>query len=62
MDPFDYFKFRYYEKWLGGIAAFLVDKGYLREDELASRTTELRGQAARPHGARLGVADRSWRH
>ncbi|WP_367119184.1 nitrile hydratase subunit beta [Methylocystis sp.] len=56
MDPFDYFKFRYYEKWLNGIAAFPVDEGYLREDELASRTTELRGQAARPPGARLGVA------
>ena len=59
MDPFDYFKFRYYEKWLGGITAFLVDKGYLREDELASRTTELRGQAARPVGDRLGAADRA---
>jgi nitrile hydratase len=59
MDPFDYFKFRYYEKWLGGITAFLVDKGYLREDELASRTTELRGQAARPAGDRPGAADRA---
>jgi nitrile hydratase beta subunit len=38
MDPFDYFKFRYYEKWLAGIAAFLLEKGYLTEEELASRT------------------------
>ena len=28
MNPFDYFKFRYYEKWLGGITQFFVDKGY----------------------------------
>lgn len=34
MNPFDYFKFRYYEKWLGGITQFFVDKGYVSEDEL----------------------------
>ena len=38
---------------------FLVDKGYLREDELASRTSELRGEAARPDGARPGTPDRA---
>ncbi len=38
MDPFDYFKFRYYEKWLGGVTQFLVDKGCLTTDELATRT------------------------
>lgn len=37
MDPVDYFKFRYYEKWLGGVTQFLVDKGYLTADELAAR-------------------------
>lgn len=36
MDPFDYFRFRYYEKWLGGISQFLVDKGYVSEDEIRS--------------------------
>lgn len=41
MDPFDYFKFRYYEKWLGGITQFLVDKGYLTADELAARVGTL---------------------
>ncbi len=35
MNPFDYFKFRYYEKWLGGISQFFVDKGYVSEDEIA---------------------------
>ena len=41
MDPFDYFRFRYYEKWLGGVTQFLIDKGYITEDELASRTNEV---------------------
>lgn len=40
MDPFDYFRFRYYEKWLAGITAFLVDNGYLSEDELSARLAE----------------------
>lgn len=37
MNPFDYFKFRYYEKWLGGITQFFIDKGYVSEDEILSR-------------------------
>jgi nitrile hydratase beta subunit len=41
MNPFDYFKYRYYEKWLGGITQFFVDKGYLTEDELVCRQNEL---------------------
>ncbi|OBA64142.1 nitrile hydratase subunit beta [Mycobacterium sp. 1100029.7] len=41
MNPFDYFKFRYYEKWLGAITQFLVDKAYLSADELAARTVAL---------------------
>ena len=40
MNPFDYFKYRYYEKWLGGITQFFIDKGYVTEDELASRIAE----------------------
>lgn len=36
MNPFDYFKFRYYEKWLGGISAFFVDKGYVSEAEIGA--------------------------
>ncbi|MFG1933875.1 nitrile hydratase subunit beta [Mycobacterium sp. NPDC048908] len=46
MDPFDYFKYRYYEKWLGGITQFLIDRGYLTGDELASRQRELGSGAA----------------
>jgi nitrile hydratase len=40
MHPFDYFKYRYYEKWLGGITQFFLDSGYLTEDELRSRIEE----------------------
>jgi nitrile hydratase subunit beta len=38
MNPFEYFKFRYYEKWLGGIAQFFVDQGYITAEELAEKT------------------------
>ncbi|MDT7756307.1 MAG: nitrile hydratase subunit beta [Mycobacterium sp.] len=41
MNPFDYFKFRYYEKWLGGITQFFVDKGYVTEAELAAKIAEV---------------------
>ncbi|WP_099021519.1 nitrile hydratase subunit beta [Mycolicibacterium palauense] len=40
MNPFDYFKFRYYEKWLGGITQFFIDKGYVTEEEIGARLTE----------------------
>ena len=40
MNPFDYFKFRYYEKWLGGITQFFLDKGYITEQELADRIAD----------------------
>ena len=39
MNPFDYFKFRYFEKWLGGISSFFVDNGYLGQAELDAMTT-----------------------
>jgi nitrile hydratase len=34
MNPFAYFQFRYYEKWLGGITAYLLEQGYFTQDEL----------------------------
>lgn len=40
MNPFDYFKYRYYEKWLGGITQFFIDKGYVTEEELTARMAE----------------------
>jgi len=48
MNPFEYFKFRYYEKWLGGIAQFFVDQGYITAEELAEKTAHFR---ADPHAA-----------
>jgi nitrile hydratase subunit beta len=38
MNPFDYFKYRYYEKWLGGISGFFVESGYVSQTELDAKT------------------------
>jgi len=38
LNPFDYFKFRYYEKWLGGISGFFIEEGYITEEELDAKT------------------------
>jgi nitrile hydratase subunit beta len=38
INPFDYFKFRYYEKWLGGISGFFIEEGYITEEELDAKT------------------------
>lgn len=38
MNPFDYFRFRYYEKWLGGISGFFIQQGYISQEELEART------------------------
>jgi hypothetical protein len=37
-----------YEKWLGGVTQFFLDKGYLSEDELASRQEELVAEKVSP--------------
>jgi nitrile hydratase beta subunit len=42
MQPFEYFKFRYYEKWLMGISQYFVDTGYVDADELSSLTADYR--------------------
>lgn len=57
MNPFDYFKFRYYEKWLGGITQFFIDKGYITETELASRQSELAAKEAPEPVEPLAVID-----
>jgi nitrile hydratase subunit beta len=56
LNPLDYFKFRYYEKWLGGITGFLIDKGYVGEDELATRAAELNLPSA-PAGGDHAIDD-----
>jgi nitrile hydratase beta subunit len=42
MQPFEYFKYRYYEKWLMGISQFFVDRGYVAADELVDLTAHYR--------------------
>lgn len=41
LNPLDYFKYRYYEKWLGGISSTFVKEGYITEAELETRTKEV---------------------
>jgi nitrile hydratase beta subunit len=48
MHPFEYFKYRYYEKWLMGISQFFVDQGYICAEELATRTDEYRAHPDKP--------------
>lgn len=48
MQPFEYFKFRYYEKWLMGISQFFVDKGYVTADALARLTAHYRANPDAP--------------
>jgi len=38
LNPFDYFTYRYYEKWLGGISEFFVESEYVAPEELDSKT------------------------
>lgn len=48
MQPFEYFKYRYYEKWLMGISQFFIDRGYLTSAELESRSTHYRNAPEAP--------------
>jgi nitrile hydratase beta subunit len=48
MQPFEYFKFRYYEKWLMGISGFFVGQGYISAEELSTRTEHYREQPDAP--------------
>jgi len=57
MQPFEYFKYRYYEKWLMGISQFFVDQGYITADELTERTSLYRAdpQAPMPDSPRAPI-------
>jgi hypothetical protein len=46
LNPFDYFKYRYYEKWLGGISGYFVENGYVTQAELDARTQQFLGTSA----------------
>ncbi|MBE9182960.1 nitrile hydratase subunit beta [Oculatella sp. LEGE 06141] len=47
MNPFEYFRLRYYEKWLGGISGFFVEEGYITQEELDTRTAEFLEDSAK---------------
>ncbi|WP_353642921.1 nitrile hydratase subunit beta [Mesorhizobium sp. WSM2239] len=40
LNPFDYFKFRYYEKWLSGISGYFIEHGYITAEELDALTED----------------------
>jgi nitrile hydratase subunit beta len=46
MNPLEYFRLRYYEKWLGGITAYLLENGYLTRDELDATAERYRRDPA----------------
>jgi nitrile hydratase beta subunit len=48
MNPFDYFRYRYYEKWLGGITGYFVSHGYISEQELDEATVKYLKKPKRP--------------
>jgi nitrile hydratase len=48
MQPFEYFKYRYYEKWLMGISQFFIDRGYIATEELAELSAHYRAQPDAP--------------
>jgi nitrile hydratase subunit beta len=46
MNPFAYFQYRYYEKWLGGITGYFLQQGYLTREELDAAIERYRADAA----------------
>jgi nitrile hydratase len=64
MQPFEYFKFRYYEKWLMGISQFFVDQGYISADDLQQRTAHYRQlpQAPLPDLPNIPIRDQIVRY
>ena len=64
LNPFDYFKYRYYEKWLGGISGYFVANGTITADVLEARTQAYLGQPAAPlpKGGAADIDDRVHRY
>ncbi|TQE98893.1 MAG: nitrile hydratase subunit beta [Spiribacter salinus] len=63
MNPFEYFKYRYYEKWLGGISGFFIDEGYITSEELEERAQQyLKGTAGQATGPAGQEVDDQIRH
>jgi nitrile hydratase subunit beta len=49
LNPFEYFRLRYYEKWLGGISSYFVANGTITEDELQNRISAIIAGLPTPH-------------
>jgi nitrile hydratase beta subunit len=64
MNPFAYFQYRYYEKWLGGISDFFVSQGYISEEELEAKAAEYLGdpELALPEGGDERINDQIFRY
>lgn len=59
LNPFDYFKFRYYEKWLGGISGYFIANGYITEEDLNRETQNiLEGEATQASGGAPAIDER----
>ena len=62
LNPLDYFKYRYYEKWLGGISGYFIENGYITAAELEKRTrSSPKGKALR-YLPETTIASLYWRH
>ncbi|BAF89796.1 putative nitrile hydratase beta subunit [Azorhizobium caulinodans ORS 571] len=48
LNPLDYFRFRYYEKWIGGISSYFISHGYITEAELDALTKEYYADFSKP--------------
>jgi nitrile hydratase beta subunit len=64
MNPLAYFQYRYYEKWLGGITAHLLDHGYFTPAELSEATARYAGDtsAALPGRAERAIDEQVIRY
>jgi nitrile hydratase subunit beta len=64
MDPFAYFQYRYYEKWLGGVTAHCIENGYITQEELDAAAERYRAQpdAPLPDAAEPAIDDQVIRY
>lgn len=64
MNPFAYFQYRYYEKWLGGISSYCIEQGYVTEEELTETARQVleRPDLEPPTGGDPGIDDQVIRY
>ncbi|MFT8670335.1 nitrile hydratase subunit beta [Acetobacter orientalis] len=60
LNPLDFFKYRYYEKWMGGITDYLISNGYITKEELDSLTDQFYADSSRllPKGGDTAIDER----